>query len=233
MITLYPYESLGRAQHGWLDARHHFSFAEYDDPARINFGALRVINDDIIQAGTGFGTHPHRDMEIITFVREGAITHRDSHGNVGRTEAGDVQVMSAGTGISHSEHNEEKIDTNLFQIWIIPNKRNVEPRWDSHQFPKQTNDDSLTLLVSGDDNAPLKIHQDVNIYAGNMRNGTTITHPIQHQAYLLVSQGNILLDQETVMKKGDGAEITNTAKINIVAESDAKIIVIDVADNVY
>lgn len=234
MITVYPYENLGRANHGWLDARHHFSFAEYHDPARMNFGALRVINDDIIKAGTGFGTHPHRDMEIITFVREGAITHRDSNGNEGRTEAGDVQVMSAGTGISHSEHNEENSDTNLFQIWILPNKRNIQPRWDSHEFPKKTSADALTLLVSGDDgDAPLKIHQDVKIYAGNIQQGTVMTHPIHNQAYLLVSQGNIIVDDDVLLKKGDGAEITQASKIGIQAESDAEILIIDIADGHY
>ena len=118
MITHYPYEKLGHANHGWLDARHHFNFASYQNPKRQQFGALRVINDDVIKAGAGFDTHPHKNMEIITYVRKGAITHRDSNGNVGRTVAGDVQVMSAGTGVLHSEFNLESEDTNIFQIWI-------------------------------------------------------------------------------------------------------------------
>jgi len=231
MITVYPYETLGRANHGWLDARHHFSFAEYHDPKRMNFGPLRVINDDIIKAGTGFGTHPHRDMEIITYVREGAITHRDSNGNEGRTEAGDVQVMSAGTGIFHSEHNEESIDTNLFQIWILPNKQNVQPRWDSYEFPKTTSPEALTLLVSGDDDAPLNIQQDVKIYAGKILKGTEITHSIHNQAYFLVSQGNILVDGDIALKKGDGAEITQSKEIKIQADSNAEILIIDVPEN--
>lgn len=230
MITVYPYENLGRANHGWLDARHHFSFAEYHDPKRVNFGPLRVINDDIIKAGTGFGTHPHKDMEIITYVREGAITHRDSNGNEGRTEAGDVQVMSAGTGIFHSEHNEESIDTNLFQIWILPNQNNVQPRWDSHEFPKTNSAEALTLLVSGDDDAPLTIHQKVKIFAGKLQKGTEISHPIHHQAYLLVSQGKIVVD-EIALKKGDGAEITNAKEVLFQADTDAEILVIDVPES--
>lgn len=227
MINIYPYDELGRANHGWLDARHHFSFAEYHNPKRINFGALRVINDDIIKAGTGFGTHPHRDMEIITYVREGAITHRDSNGNEGRTEAGDVQVMSAGTGIFHSEHNEETVDTNLFQIWILPNEANVKPRWDSHEFPKEDTGDALTLLVSGDDDAPLKIHQDVKIYAGNLKQGAKLNHSIHNQAYVLVSQGKVKLEGQK-LNKGDGAEVAEQASFELVAESDSEVLVIDV-----
>ena len=163
MITHFPYANLGHANHGWLDARHHFSFASYQDPQRQQFGVLRVINDDVIKAGAGFDTHSHRNMEIITYVREGAITHRDSNGNVGRTVAGDVQVMSAGTGVFHSEFNLESEDTNIFQIWIEPNQLEVEPRWDSYKFPKEPTADSLMLLVSGDGDAPLSIHQDAFI----------------------------------------------------------------------
>ena len=164
MINIIPYNTLGYADHGWLEARHHFSFAGYYDPERSGFGALRVINDDIIKAGAGFDTHPHRDMEIITYVRKGAISHRDSRGNEGRIIAGDVQVMSAGTGIFHSEYNLESEDVNLYQIWIEPGKQGITPVWNSHKFPNQPVADALTLLVSGDGNAPLHIHQDVQIF---------------------------------------------------------------------
>ncbi|HRQ61527.1 MAG TPA: pirin family protein, partial [Alphaproteobacteria bacterium] len=125
MINVYPVETLGRADYGWLQAKYHFSFGDYRNGRRVHFGALRVINDDIVKAGNGFDPHPHNDMEIITFVREGAITHKDSQGNVGRTEAGDVQVMSAGSGITHSEYNNESVDTSLFQIWIFPREKGV------------------------------------------------------------------------------------------------------------
>ena len=131
MINLIPYEKLGGADHGWLKAKHHFSFASYQDPNRMNFGPMRVINDDIVAAQKGFAPHPHDNMEIITYVRKGAITHKDNMGNEGRTAAGDVQVMSAGTGVTHSEYNLEDEETSLYQIWMFPNKKNVKPRWDA------------------------------------------------------------------------------------------------------
>jgi redox-sensitive bicupin YhaK (pirin superfamily) len=230
MITHYPYENLGHANHGWLDARHHFSFASYQDPKRQQFGALRVINDDVIKAGAGFDTHPHRNMEIITYVREGAITHRDSNGNVGRTVAGDVQVMSAGTGVFHSEFNLESEDTNIFQIWIEPNQLEVKPQWDSYEFPKEPTADSLMLLVSGDGDAPLSIHQDAFIYAGYLIEGTELTHPINHQAYVLVSEGSLELEGR-LLNKGDGLEVSELSSINLKALSNTKVLVIDVPQN--
>ena len=229
MIKTYAYEQLGHANHGWLDARHHFSFANYYNPERMGFGALRVINDDIIKAGAGFDTHPHRDMEIITYVRKGAITHRDSRGNQGRTEAGDVQVMSAGTGIFHSEFNLESEDTSLYQIWIEPNKIGVEPRWDAREFPTEETADGLTLLVSGDGRAPLQIHQDASIHAGRINAGSELGHSIKHQAYLLVSKGAITLDGHS-LKQGDGAEIRDVDSISLTAETDADVLIIDVPE---
>ena len=229
MIKAYAYERLGHANHGWLNARHHFSFANYHNPERMAFGALRVINDDIIKAGSGFHTHPHKDMEIITYVRNGAITHRDSRGNVGRTEAGDVQVMSAGTGIFHSEFNLESEDTNLYQIWIEPNKTGVKPRWDARKFPTDETEGGLTLLVSGDGRAPLQIHQDATIHAGRINAGSRLEHSIKHQAYLLVSKGTVELDGHT-LKQGDGAEIRDVASIKLVAETDADVLIIDVPE---
>lgn len=227
MIKVYPYEKLGHADHGWLNARHHFSFAGYRDENRMGFGVLRVINDDIIKAGAGFDTHPHKDMEIITYVRKGAITHRDSNGNEGRTEAGDVQVMSAGTGIFHSEYNLESEDTNIYQIWIEPKENDIRPDWDSHEFPKEPSKDGLSLLVSGDGEAPLYIHQDARIYAGTLEKGTELQHMIQQQVYLLVSEGEVEIDGNA-LKKGDGAEIIDAPSINITAVSDAEILAIDV-----
>ncbi|MFT7653633.1 MAG: redox-sensitive bicupin YhaK (pirin superfamily) [Candidatus Azotimanducaceae bacterium] len=230
MITHYPHANLGHANHGWLDARHHFSFASYQDADRQRFGVLRVINDDVIKAGAGFDTHPHRNMEIITYVREGAITHRDSNGNMGRTVAGDVQVMSAGTGVFHSEFNLESEDTNIFQIWIEPNQLDVKPRWDSYKFPKEPTADSLMLLVSGDGDAPLSIHQDALIYAGHLIEGTQLTHPIKHQAYVLVSEGSVELEGR-LLNKGDGLEVAELSFINIKALSDTRVLVIDVPQN--
>lgn len=230
MLTHYPYENLGHANHGWLNARHHFSFANYYNPKRMGFGTLRVINDDIIRAGAGFDTHPHKNMEIITFVREGAITHRDSKGNVGRTKAGDVQVMSAGTGVFHSEFNMESEDTNIFQIWIEPNKFDVEPQWGSHEFPTEASQDQLTLLVSGDGSAPLSIHQDAYIYAGNLSEGTSLTQEIKHQAYIVVSNGSLKVG-DSVLSKGDGLEVEGLSEVALEAVTDTKILVIDVPKN--
>lgn len=231
MITVYPYEHLGHADHGWLDARHHFSFAGYRNPARMGFGALRVINDDRVAAGKGFDTHSHNNMEIITYVRSGAITHRDSLNNEGRTRAGDVQVMSAGTGVFHSEYNLEAGDTTLYQIWIEPDKRDVPPRWDAREFPKEAVEGRLPLLVSGRSadaaSGALTIHQDAALYGGQLKAGSVITQPIRHQAYLLASEGEFTVNGKR-LKKGDGAEVTGEKQVILKAISDAEILVIDV-----
>ena len=227
MLNHVPFSNLGHANYGWLDARHHFSFASYHNSERLKFGVLRVINDDIIKSGEGFSTHSHKNMEIITYVRKGAITHRDSNGNVGRTEAGDVQVMSAGTGISHSEFNLESEDTNLFQIWIEPNELEVEPRWDSYQFPQEPTVDSLKLIVSGDDSAPLSICQDAFIYAGHLLKGSKLKHPIRQQAYVLVSEGSLELNGHH-LEKGDGLEMTEESSAKVMAISDVTFLIIDI-----
>ena len=227
MITHFPYKNLAHADHGWLDARHHFNFASYHNPERQRFGVLRVINDDVIKAGAGLDTHPHKNMEIITYVRKGAITHQDSNGNVGRTVAGDVQVMSAGAGVFHSEFNLESEDTYIFQIWIEPNQRDVKPQWDSFEFPKQAATDSLTLLVSGNGKAPLSIQQDAFIYAGHLDEGTVLTHGIKQQGYILVSEGSLELEG-VILNKGDGAEVSELSSIKIKALTAAKLLVIDV-----
>lgn len=227
MITIYPYEALGHADYGWLNAHYHFSFSSYRNPRRVGFGKLRVINDDIVQPHKGFDTHPHNDMEIITYVRKGAITHRDSKGNEGRTEAGDVQVMSAGTGILHSEYNQEQEPTSLYQIWIEPKETSIQPDWDSAVFPKMPVTDGLQLLVSGDGNAPLYIHQDAFIYAGRLTKDQQVEQAIRHQAYLLVSEGIIAINGKQ-LKQGDGAEITQTDAVRIHALSEAEILLIDV-----
>jgi redox-sensitive bicupin YhaK (pirin superfamily) len=230
MIKIYPYENLGHKEISWLSARHHFSFSDYVNPERMSFGKLRVINDDIIKAGTGFGEHPHRDMEIITYVRKGAISHKDNKGNEGKTKAGDVQVMSAGTGIFHSEFNNEEIDTNLYQIWIEPQTNGVEPRWDAAEFPKQSND-NLQLLVSGRDEDKgkdaLYIHQQASIYGGLISQGKTTEHQIKDQIYILISYGEVEIDGQK-MKKGDGAEVTDIKSISITALNDSEILIIDV-----
>ncbi|QUM77070.1 pirin family protein [Moritella sp. 24] len=233
MIKHYPFQQMGKANHGWLKANHHFSFANYYNPRRMGFGTLKVINDDWIAAGGGFPAHPHKNMEIITFIRSGAVTHKDSQGNKGITRAGEVQVMSAGTGITHSEYNLTKGPLTLFQIWIEPNKHNVTPRWDSKFWPESTNENALPLLVSGDPDEQeeaLFINQDARIFGGKVKQGTQLTHSITHQAYVLASTGEfeISVNQQVVhMKKGDGAEVTKQKEMVIKALSDAEIIIID------
>lgn len=233
MIAVYPYATLGHADHGWLDARHHFSFARYWNPARTQFGALRVVNDDLVKAGAGFGLHPHDNMEIITYVRRGAITHRDDLGNHGRTGAGDVQIMSAGTGVRHSEHNHEDIDTRLYQIWITPNRLNVPPRWEMRQFPGGfvPGGAALPVLVSGraEDTAAsaLSMHQDAAISGGKLRAGSAVIQPVKYQAYLLAAAGSMAVNGVPI-EPGDGAEVTGEPVLTIAALTDAEILIIDV-----
>jgi hypothetical protein len=231
VIKIYPFDALGKADFGWLKANYHFSFSRYQNPDRTGFGKLLVINDDWVKAGRGFDTHGHRDMEIITYVRSGAILHKDNAGNVGRTEAGNVQVMSAGSGVEHSEHNLDDVDTTLYQIWIEPNRMGVAPRWDTKEFPKSANIKSLNLIASGDKNDDaLFIYQDAKIYAGRMMAGTKIVHKIINQAYILASEGEFEIDGKP-MHKGDGAEVTEQTEVTITAILDSEILVIDVPAN--
>lgn len=193
MIELRPYNELGGAQHGWLDTRHHFSFAEYYDPKRMHWGRLRVWNDDIIAPHYGFPAHPHSDMEIITYVRTGAITHQDSLGNRGRTEAGDVQVMSAGTGITHSEMNEENEATQLFQIWIMPDKKGLPPSWGTQPFPKGERSGCFVTLASGlaEDVGALTIRANARVVAATLKAGQSVDYPIAagRKVYLVLALG--------------------------------------------
>jgi redox-sensitive bicupin YhaK (pirin superfamily) len=196
----------------------------------MGFGTIRVINDDIIKAKKGFDPHQHNDMEIITYVRSGAITHTDNQNNKGRTEAGDIQVMSAGLGVVHSEYNLENKETNIYQIWIIPNKIGVKPRWEAKQFPKDPVKDKLNLLVSGFGKnykeGTLGIYQDAYVYGGKINKGDEINYDIRHQAYLLCSYGKITLDDK-VLEKGDAAEIIDIKKFKIKANDDCEVLIID------
>lgn len=230
MIKTHKFKNLGKANFDWLEANFHFNFGDYTT-GPTHFGSLRVVNDDVISAHTGFGLHPHRDMEIITYVRKGALSHEDSMGNKGATKAGDVQVMSAGTGIYHSEFNHSDEDVNSYQIWIMPNKQGVTPRWDQAEFPKGAVTNSLPLLVSGreedKDKGALLIHQDAAIYGGRLEEGTQIDHAIKHQAYILISEGEVEIDGQVLMK-GDAAAVTEQAQIKIFARCQAEVVVIDV-----
>lgn len=227
MLQHHKFENLGGANHGWLNAKHHFSFAGYYDPEKLSHGELLVINDDCIAPQTGFDTHPHRDMEIITYVRKGAITHQDSKGNKGRTTAGNVQVMSAGTGIFHSEFNLENEETNIYQIWIKPAQKGLVPKWNAAEFPTKPAIDALPLLVSGDGKAPLQINQDARVYAGRLDEGRVLTHLITGKAYLLVSQGEVMVN-DIHAKKGDGIAVSDEKTVTLNAKTDAELLIIEV-----
>ncbi|QSR18936.1 pirin family protein [Novosphingobium sp. KA1] len=232
MIELRPFDSLGGANHGWLDAKHHFSFAGYHDPARVHWGNLRVWNDDVIAPKTGFPPHPHRDMEIITYVREGAITHQDNLGNKGRTEAGDVQVMSAGTGIQHSEYNMEDVETRIFQIWIIPTRNGEQPSWGSRPFPKGERSGQFVTLASGyeNDNDALPIRTDAKVVAATLKAGETAEYPLgkDRKAYLVPATGAVQIDDVRVNAR-DGAAISDLDVLRVTAIEDSEIVLVDAA----
>jgi len=230
MIDVRPFASLGGFQNDWLNARHHFSFGGYHDHSRMGVGDLRVWNDDEIAPGTGFGAHPHRDMEIITYVREGAITHRDSLGNAGRTEAGDVQVMHAGTGIVHAEQNEEPGPTRIFQIWLMPNQRGVAPGWGARQFPKQPGT-ALTLIASGaegDDALPM--HADARVFAGRLDAGTTVRQALLpgRSGYLVAATGSVTVNGVAAQAR-DGVVITGETEVAITATAPAEVVFVETA----
>jgi redox-sensitive bicupin YhaK (pirin superfamily) len=232
MIERRPFAELGGANHGWLDARHHFSFAGYYDPAKMGWGPIRVWNDDTIAAGTGFPAHPHADMEIITYVREGAITHQDSMGNTGRTGAGDVQVMSAGSGVRHSEYNLEGGPTTLFQIWIEPTSRGAAPSWGAKPFPKGERSGKFVTLASGmpgDDDA-LKIRTDARVVGATIKAGETADYPLgeARRGYLVPASGSIEVNGVRLDAR-DGAAIANEKVLSVKALSDAEVVLVDSA----
>ncbi len=230
MITVIPFEDLGRFDHDWLSARYHFSFAEYHHPDRMGFGPLRVWNDDTIRPGGGFPFHGHRDMEIITYVRQGAVSHEDNQGNKGRTEAGQVQVMSAGSGIVHSEFNEDDEQLRLFQIWLRPDKPGHAPRWDTRSFSRDERDGRLVPLVSGRDDmdGALFIHQDATLYAADLEAGQSVSHELEpgRRAYLVAARGSVVVDGVAVPTRA-GARIEGVRAISIVATEDSEVVLLD------
>ncbi|WP_242096077.1 MULTISPECIES: pirin family protein [unclassified Sphingomonas] len=232
MIERRPFTTLGAANHGWLDAHHHFSFANYYEPARMGWGPIRVWNDDAIAAGTGFPPHAHADMEIVTYVREGAITHQDSLGNTGRTEAGDVQVMSAGSGVRHSEYNREGDTTRIFQIWIEPKTRGATPAWGAKPFPKGERAGQFVTLASGfaDDAEALPIRTDARIVGATIRAGETADYALDpaHHAYLVPARGTVLVNGVRIEAR-DGAAILGERMLQVTAIDDAEIVLVDAA----
>jgi quercetin 2,3-dioxygenase len=232
MIELRPFAKLGGADHGWLNTRHHFSFADYHDPERMGWGALRVWNDDEIAPGTGFALHGHADMEIITYVREGAITHRDDLGNEGRTAAGDVQVMSAGTGIRHSEYNRERETTRIFQIWIEPSVRGIEPRWGAKPFPKEDRSGRFIALASGfaEDRDALPIGADARVLGAMLRRGGAAEYRLApgRRAYLVTARGAVEVNGLRLGAR-DGAAVENERVLRLTAGEEAEVVLVDVA----
>jgi len=229
MIDVRRFDSLGGADHGWLKAKHHFSFASYYDPNRMSWGRLRVWNDDEIAAKSGFPPHPHADMEIITYVRTGAITHQDSMGNQGRTGAGDVQVMSAGTGVRHAEFNLEDETTTLFQIWIETDKPGARPGWGMKPFPKSDRSGRFQVLASGDaaDEA-LTINADARVLGATLKDGESLTYDLAEgrRAYLVPAVGEVEVNG-VALNARDGAAIRDEATVTVTAKADAELVMVD------
>jgi redox-sensitive bicupin YhaK (pirin superfamily) len=232
MITVRPFKELGGADHGWLRAKHHFSFAGYYDPERMGVGSLRVWNDDEIAPNTGFPPHPHADMEIITYVREGAITHRDSLGNQGRTPAGDVQVMSAGSGIRHSEYNLEPTPTRIFQIWIEPKRFGGPPAWGAKPFPKADRSGRFVTLASGfeGDGDALPIRTDARVLGATLKAGESVEYALdaERAGYLVPAVGAVEINGVRVATR-DGVAIEKEAVLKITALEDAELVLVDAA----
>ena len=232
MIERRAFDSLGGADHGWLRARHHFSFAGYHDPSRMGWGSLRVWNDDEIAPQSGFPPHPHADMEIITYVREGAITHKDSLGNTGRTEAGDVQVMSAGRGVHHAEYNLEDDTTRLFQLWILPSERGGEAAWAAKPFPKGDRAGRFVPLASGfkNDGDALPIRSDARVLGATLKAGETTPYETDasRHPYLVVAKGAVEVNGLRLDTR-DGAAITGEAILQVKALEDAEVVLVDAA----
>jgi redox-sensitive bicupin YhaK (pirin superfamily) len=232
MIERRPFAALGGADHGWLKAKHHFSFARYHDPKRMGHGSLRVWNDDEIAPDTGFPPHPHEEMEIVTYVRQGAITHEDSLGHKGRTEAGDVQVMSAGSGIRHAEFNRENVPTTLFQIWIEPSVGGGEPSWGAKPFPKGDRSGRFVPLASGfaSDLEALPIRAEARVLGATLKAGETAKYelaPSRH-GYLVPARGSVEVNGVRIGTR-DGAAIADEALLAVKALEDAEIVLVDAA----
>lgn len=230
MIRIRRAEERGRTETGWLDSRHSFSFGEYEDPAQMGFRALRVINEDWIQPGGGFGTHPHRDMEILTVVLEGALAHRDSSGGAGELRPGEVQQMSAGTGIRHSEYNaSDREPVHLLQIWILPERAGVQPSYDQRAFPVEARQGRLQLLASRDGrDGALPIHQDAELYTTELQPGQAVTHPLRpgRHAWVQVARGAVEVNGQP-LRAGDGAAASGEASLTLSAREPTEILLFD------
>ena len=232
MITIRKSNERGHANHGWLDTRFTFSFADYYDPKHIHFRTLRVMNDDRIAGGGGFPMHPHRDMEIITYVLEGALGHRDSMGNGSVIRPGDVQYMSAGTGVTHSEFNaSERESVHLYQIWMFPEKQGLKPTYGQKNFAEAEKRGKLRLIASPDGrDGSVKIRQDNELYATVLDNGQSVKHAIKpdRHLYVQVARGSIKLNGEE-LSQGDGAAVSSETSVELTAVSKSEVLLFDLA----
>jgi redox-sensitive bicupin YhaK (pirin superfamily) len=232
MILIRNSNDRGHADHGWLDSHFTFSFADYYDPQHIHFRSLRVMNDDHIAAGAGFPTHPHRDMEIVTYVLEGALEHRDSMGNGSVIRPGDVQYMSAGTGVTHSEFNaSDKEPVHLYQIWMFPDQKGHKPTYDQKHFAEADKRAKLRLVVSPDGrDGSVKIRQDNELYAAVLAPGEKVQHTLkpERHAYLQVARGSVTLNGQP-LETGDGAAISEEKSINLTGVNNAEVLLFDLA----
>ena len=231
-LTLRGAEDRGHADFGWLDSRHTFSFGEYFDPRHMGFGPLRVLNDHRVAGGAGFPTHPHRDMDIISYVLEGALEHKDTLGNSSVIRPGEVQRMSAGTGIRHSEYNaSDREPVHFLQIWIIPERQGLTPGYEQKSFAEAAKRDRLRLVASRDGrDGAVTVHQDVDLYATLMSAGKTVTHEIKpgRGAWVHVAQGSLVLNGETV-KAGDGVSVLGPATVTLAATAESEALLFDMA----
>ena len=230
--TVHLADSRGHAERGWLTSWHTFSFADYYDPARVHFGVLRVINDDIIAGGMGFPTHPHDNMEIITIVRKGALAHKDSMGNEGVIEAGDIQVMSAGTGVRHSEFNAlPDTAAELFQIWVFPNRKNAEPRYEQLKLESGARDNKFQQIISPNaDDDGLWIHQDAWFHLAKIDGGKSLQYDLKkpgNGVYLLVVEGAVSVGEQKLHRR-DGLEIEDAESFEITAEENAEVLLMEI-----
>lgn len=232
MITLRPSAARGHADHGWLKSYHTFSFADYHDLEHMGFRSLRVINEDWVAPGMGFGTHPHENMEILTYVVEGALAHRDSMGNGQAINPGEVQAMSAGTGVTHSEYNHSKKEpVHLLQIWIKPERRGLAPSYAQRKFSNEEKAGKLRQIAGGQpQDGALKINQDANIFASLLKPGEKLSHDLKpgRHAWLQLISGAITLNGKA-LAKGDGAAASNETKLEISATEPSEFILFDLA----
>lgn len=232
MIRIRPSDERGRANFGWLQSAHSFSFGDYFDPAHMGFRSLRVINEDVVQPGRGFQTHGHRDMEIISYVLQGALEHKDSMGTGSVIRPGELQRMSAGTGVQHSEFNPSRTDpTRFLQIWILPERKGMAPGYEQRYFEPAERQGTLRLVASRDGrDGSLTVHQDASIYAGLLAAGDRVEHALapERHAWLQVARGRVRLGAH-VLSVGDGAAVSEERALAITAEADAEILLFDLA----